>query len=84
MIAEALTSLGYSDFIVIDNSFEGIQWITEPTKKPTKKEVLDALDKLPTVEQLRLEREAKLESALNKLKSLGLTESEAKIIIGLE
>ena len=32
----------------------------------------------------RLEREAKLESALNKLKSLGLTESEAKIIIGLE
>lgn len=29
-------------------------------------------------------REGKLESALNKLKSLGLTESEAKIIIGLE
>ena len=36
------------------------------------------------VEAQRLEREAKLESALNKLKSLGLTESEAKIIIGLE
>lgn len=35
-------------------------------------------------ESARLEREAKLESALNKLKSLGLTESEAKIIIGLE
>jgi len=36
------------------------------------------------IESARLEREAKLESALNKLKSLGLTESEAKIIIGLE
>lgn len=36
------------------------------------------------LESARLEREAKLESALNKLKSLGLTESEAKIIIGLE
>lgn len=44
------------------------------------------LDKIQenAVESARLEREAKLESALNKLKSLGLTESEAKIIIGLE
>lgn len=39
---------------------------------------------LDAIESARLEREAKLESALNKLKSLGLTESEAKIIIGLE
>ena len=30
------------------------------------------------------ERETKSQSALSKLKALGLTESEAKIIIGLE
>jgi hypothetical protein len=30
------------------------------------------------------EREAKLESAITKLKALGLTETEAKIIIGIE
>ena len=32
----------------------------------------------------RTERKAKLDSAITKLKALGLTESEAKIIIGIE
>ena len=45
---------------------------------------LNLQEQTNTIESARLEREAKLESALNKLKSLGLTESEAKIIIGLE
>lgn len=31
-----------------------------------------------------VEREAKLASAITKLKALGLTETEAKIIIGIE
>lgn len=53
--------------------------------EPLTKEQIDAqkLD-LENRESARLERETKLESALNKLQSLGLTESEAKIIIGLE
>ena len=51
---------------------------------PTKTELDARKAEADAVESARLEREAKLESALNKLKSLGLTESEAKIIIGLE
>lgn len=51
---------------------------------PTKAELDERKEQENYRESARLEREAKLESALNKLKSLGLTESEAKIIIGLE
>ena len=51
---------------------------------PTKAELDERKAQHDAQESVRLEREAKLESALNKLKSLGLTESEAKIIIGLE
>lgn len=51
---------------------------------PTKAELDERKAQQDVLESARLEREAKLESALNKLKSLGLTESEAKIIIGLE
>jgi len=36
------------------------------------------------VEAQRLERATKLASAITKLKALGLTETEAKIIIGIE
>lgn len=35
-------------------------------------------------EQQQTERQAKLDSAITKLKALGLTESEANVIIGLE
>jgi len=35
-------------------------------------------------EQAETERETKLASAITKLKALGLTETEAKIIIGIE
>jgi hypothetical protein len=35
-------------------------------------------------EQAETERATKLASAINKLKALGLTETEAKIIIGIE
>ena len=36
------------------------------------------------IEQAKTERETKLASAITKLKALGLTETEAKIIIGIE
>jgi hypothetical protein len=84
MISEALNKLGYLDYVVYGDTFEGIEWITEPAKKPTEKEVLDAVASLPTLEQERQERATKLASAITKLKALGLTETEAKIIIGIE
>ena len=36
------------------------------------------------IEQAKTERATKLASAITKLKALGLTETEAKIIIGIE
>ena len=84
MIAEALYNLGYSNFVVYDNTFNGIEWVIEPVKKPTEKEVLDAIAALPTKEAQQTARQTKLDSAITKLKALGLTESEANVIIGLE
>jgi Holliday junction resolvasome RuvABC DNA-binding subunit len=83
-IAEALVSLGYKEFVVRGDNFDAIEWIQEPSKKPTQKEVTDAIAAAPTDEQKKAERTSKLDSAITKLKALGLTESEAKIIIGLE
>jgi hypothetical protein len=37
-----------------------------------------------TQQQAQIERATKLASAITKLKALGLTETEAKIIIGIE
>ncbi len=82
-IADALVSLGYNEFVCND-TYESIIWIVQPSKVPTKKEILDAVASLPTKEQLQAERATKLASAITKLKALGLTEAEAKIIIGLE
>ncbi len=85
LILKAMSNLGYNNgWVLTGDTYEGIDWIIEPIKKPTKKEILDAIANLPTPEKEQIEREAKLASAINKLESLGLTESEAKIIIGIE
>jgi hypothetical protein len=39
---------------------------------------------IEALETVKTARQTKLDSAITKLKTLGLTESEAKIIIGLE
>ena len=83
-ITKSLINLGYRDFVVRGDTLDGIEWVVEPEVKPTNKQITDAIANLPTTEQQQLEREAKLDSAITKLKQLGLTESEAKIIIGLE
>jgi hypothetical protein len=82
-IADALVALGYDEFVCND-TYESIIWVTEPSNKPTKQEVLDAVAALPTKEQKQAERQAKLDSAITKLKALGLTEAEAKVVIGIE
>jgi hypothetical protein len=84
-ICEALVTLGYqTGWVVRGDTFEGIEWVIEPEIKPTKKQVIDAIASLPTDEQKQVERATKLASAITKLKALGLTETEAKIIIGIE
>ena len=83
-ITKALLKMGYNEFVVRGDTYDGIEWIVEPSKKPTEKEVIDAVASLPTDEEIQTARQTKLDSAITKLKALGLTESEAKIIIGLE
>ena len=84
-ISDALTELGYTNFVVIDDLYENINWVIEPSVIPSKKLVLDKISELKTKDEA--ENTATLNSqssAITKLKALGLTETEAKIIIGIE
>ena len=51
---------------------------------PTQAELDERQTNTDAIETQRQERQVKIDSAITKLKALGLTESEAKIIIGLE
>lgn len=63
--------------------YEGLVWKDE-SDKPTREELESQYDEV--LEEIRLEKEAKenaKDSALQKLSALGLTEEEAKAIVGL-
>jgi len=83
-IADALVALGYQEFVCND-TYESIKWIVEPDSKPTKKQVEDMAKQIPILEQQqKQEQEALKLSAIAKLAKLGLTEDEAKAIIGIQ
>jgi sugar-specific transcriptional regulator TrmB len=70
-------------WVIEDNDLENIRWESEdpmPTKSEIKKELERLIDKKNT---LIAQKEAAKESAVEKLAKLGLTEEEAKAIIGL-
>ena len=52
--------------------------------EPTDAEIAQREAEKQAKETAETARQTKLDSAITKLKALGLTESEAKIIIGLE
>jgi len=82
MIAEALSSLGYKEFIVVGNDYEGINWIEKPKIIPTKKQVMDIVAKLPELKAAEQQaKEAARESAMAKLKALGLTDDEISALV---
>ena len=84
MIAEALNKLGYTEFYVIGNTYEGIHWVVKPKTIPTKEEVMAMVEQLPTLKEAEQQaKEATKQSALAKLAALGLTEDEAKAIMGV-
>lgn len=74
-----------------DEDYSTIQWLSEDIQKPTKRAVEAEILRLTQVaaaeEAAKLEAEAAVqaakESALAKLAKLGLTEEEAKAVIGL-
>jgi hypothetical protein len=80
-ITEALVNLGFNEFVVRGDTYSGIEWIVEPSKKPTEKEVIDAVGSLLTEEEIQIARQVKRDSAITKLKALGLTEEEIGAII---
>jgi hypothetical protein len=78
-IAEALVELGYTEFVVTGDIYEGIEWIVQPDKKPTKKQVEDMAAKIEEILQTRkAEQKALKVSAYTKL---GLTENEINAIL---
>lgn len=71
-------------WMLVEYDYEGLEWLDE-TAKPTLEELEIAWDQLNIeAEQKRNKREADLSSALIKLANLGLTEDEAKALIGLD
>ena len=64
---------------------ENIIWHTSNVEPLTEKEVQDEIIRLENEEiTLQESKENMKNSAITKLKALGLTETEAKIIIGIE
>ncbi len=82
-ITKALINLGYNEFVVNGDTYEGIKWVVEPEHVPSKEEVLDTISQLDVLEQAKQDAKAAAkESALTKLQALGLTEEEIKALIG--
>jgi uncharacterized UBP type Zn finger protein len=92
-ISEAIKSLcPEAQFIIVDSEYSSIQWLSEDIEKPSEEDILFEMSRLEdnlNVEQdytlqQEVEREANKQSALEKLAKLGLTEEEAKAVIGID
>ena len=75
MITQALTSLGYNEFVVRGDDYEGIEWMIVPDVIPTKEQVLAKVEELKELEASKPARKAAI------LERLGLTEEELKVVL---
>jgi hypothetical protein len=83
-VSDALINLGYKEFIVRGDTFDGIEWVEQPEVVPTEEQVLAKITELDALEQAEQDAKAAAkESALTKLQALGLSEAEAKQIVGI-
>lgn len=91
-IVDALASLAPGEgWIIVDEDYDSIQWSRTDMELPTKEELeLETVRLTQLEEQKQLQIQAELDakesakqSALAKLAKLGLTEEEAKAVIGL-
>ena len=65
-------------------NYENIIVIKDGAIKPTKQELEDRIEQLKTEHEQKIaQQEANKQSALNKLKALGLNDAEIKAIIGI-
>ena len=82
-ITKALLDMGYYEFVVRGDTYDGIEWIIQPETIPSKEEVLEKIAELDALGQQEQDAKAAAkESALTKLQALGLTEEEIKALIG--
>lgn len=82
---DALLSLRpNSVWVIEDNNLDNIRWEDGNENFPTKQEIEQELDKLIKKREKSIaEQELAKKTAVDKLAKLGLTEEEAKAIIGL-
>lgn len=80
MISEALVELGYKEFVVYGDTYEGIQWIEQPASIPTKEQVLAKVAELPAIKEARADAKVAQKAAI--LERIGLTEEELQIVLG--
>jgi hypothetical protein len=81
---DALASLRPSAaWVIEDNDLENIRWESEEPM-PTKSEIEEELERLISERELaQAQKITAKDSALEKLALLGLTEEEARAVIGL-
>ena len=78
-IGEALVKLGYTEFVVRGDVYEGIEWIEQPVSIPSKEEVLAKVAELPAI--LEAEANTQAEQKAEILERIGLTEEELQIVL---
>jgi hypothetical protein len=75
MIAQALTALGYNEFVVRGDTYDGIEWMVVPETIPSEEQVLVKVEELKELEASKPARKAAI------LERLGLTEDELRVVL---
>jgi hypothetical protein len=78
-ITKALLRMGYTEFVVRGDTYDGIEWVVEPDTVPSEEEVLDMVSQLNVLEQAELDAKATHKAAI--LERLGLTEDELRVVL---
>lgn len=72
--------VGSDDFAYSGETYEAIQWITEPSTIPTKTEVAKKMLELKEADAVAIADKASAKAAL--LERLGITADEAALLLG--
>jgi hypothetical protein len=75
MISEALSALGYNEFVVRGDTYDGIEWMVVPETIPSEEQVLVKVEELKELEASKPARKAAI------LERLGLTEDELRVVL---
>ncbi len=74
-IAEVLSKMGYTEFIVRGDTYEGIEWIEQPEVVPTKEDIENAIIAVQDEVNVKATQKSVI------LERIGLTEEELQIVL---